>query len=377
MLNVAYITLGEYPGKVPSQWLIGGLESTHGASIPAFRNVATGMGLDVNELSGSVCTDDFDNDGFLDIFISSWAYTHPLRFFHNNGDGTFTERTEQLGLEGINGGLNMVSADYNNDGFLDVYVMRGAWLGDAGIIPNSLIRNNGDGTFEDVTFASGLLSFHPSQAASWADFNNDGFPDFYLGTGAPDLRSVVPNLTFYNHGGERFEDITYRSGMGHIQKGHGIAFADLDNDGDQDIYTVMGGAYQGDFFYNALFENPNEVNSWVTLKLEGTTSNRAAIGARIKVSDSNASGRQQDYYALVSTGGSFGCSSLQQEMGLGDATTIDRIEITWPNREKSIQYFNNVPINKRYHIREGEKKLSPMNQAVFTFKPEEGHHHHH
>ena len=170
LLNVAYVTLGEYPEKVPSQWLIEGLKPNQDGPVQAFKNVATGMGLDVNELSGSVIADDFDNDGLLDIFISSWAPAHPLRLFHNNGDGTFTERME-LGLDGINGGLNMASADFNNDGFLDIYLMRGAWLGDAGIFPNSLIKNNGDGTFEDVTSGAGLLSLHPTQSASWADFN--------------------------------------------------------------------------------------------------------------------------------------------------------------------------------------------------------------
>lgn len=562
LLNVAYVTLGEYPEKVPSQWLIEGLRPNQEGPIQAFKNVATGMGIDVNELSGSVIADDFDNDGLLDIFISSWEHVHPLRLFRNNGDGTFTERTE-MGLDGINGGLNIVSTDYNNDGLLDIFVMRGAWLEESGTFPNSLIKNNGDGTFEDVTYSSGLFSLHPTQAASWADFNNDGwidvfianetvdekkgkhpcelylnnqngtftniakqagiaiegyfkgctagdinndgwtdlylsnldgsnylfinkggnttqvtfenitqsakvegpsssfptwiwdynndglldifvstyyarhmdkvgideaiqmlnikgdiqypklyknignnkfadvteevglnrvmfpmgsnfgdldndgFPDFYLGTGAPDLRSVVPNLTFYNHQGARFEDITYSSGMGHIQKGHGVAFADFDNDGDQDIYTVMGGAYPGDFFFNTLFENPNEQNNWVTLKLEGTTSNRAAIGARIKVSTRGEAGEKQDFFAVVNTGGSFGCSSLQQEIGLGNATNIDAIEIIWPNKDRSIQKFANVSINKRYHIIEGSNELSLMNQTAFSFTPSEGHHHHH
>src|SRR5206468_1112249 len=105
----------------------------------------------------------FDNDGNLDLMISAMGLRDQLRFFHNNGDGTFTERTEEAGLMGEWGGLNMVQADYNNDGFIDVLVLRGAWFEKQGHHPKSLLRNNGDGTFTDVTEEAGLLSFHPTQ----------------------------------------------------------------------------------------------------------------------------------------------------------------------------------------------------------------------
>lgn len=106
--------------------------------------------------------DNLDNDGFLDVMVSSWAMRGQLRYLHNDGDGRFTDRTREAGLMGLWGGLNMVSADYDNDGFTDVFVLRGAWLGVAGHHPNSLLRNRGDGTFEDVTKAAGLLSFNPT-----------------------------------------------------------------------------------------------------------------------------------------------------------------------------------------------------------------------
>ena len=115
----------------------------------------------------------------------------------------------------------------------------------------------------------------------------------------------------------------------------------------------------------------------MSLKLEGSSSNRAAIGARIKVVARTSDGTPKEVYALVNTGGSFGCSSLQQEIGSGDATIIDRIEIVWPNKERGLQYFVDVPINKRYHIKEGEMELSIMEQAAFEFKTGESHRHHH
>src|SRR6185503_4754703 len=104
-----------------------------------------------------------------------------LRFFHNNGNGTFAERTVEAGLLGIVSGLYIVQTDYNNDSYPDIFVLRGAWLGPAGKIPNSLLRNNGNGTFDDVTEEAGILSFHPTQTATWFDFDGDGWLDVFIG----------------------------------------------------------------------------------------------------------------------------------------------------------------------------------------------------
>src|SRR5207245_11053568 len=99
----------------------------------------------------------------------------------NDADGTFNERTREALLTGLFGGLNILQADYDNDGFLDVIVLRGAWLGKGGHHPNSLLHNNGDGTFDDVTEEAGLLSFHPTQTAAWFDYDNDGWLDVVVG----------------------------------------------------------------------------------------------------------------------------------------------------------------------------------------------------
>src|SRR5262249_53339789 len=137
--------------------------------------------LDRDGHAGGVVMDDFDGDGNLDLLMSSMGVQDPIQFFHNNGDGTFTERTGASGLTGEIGGLNIVSADCNNDGPLDFLLLRGVWMGVAGHYPNSLLRNNGNGTFDDVTEEAGLLSFHPTQTATWFDYNGDGWLDLFIG----------------------------------------------------------------------------------------------------------------------------------------------------------------------------------------------------
>ncbi|HTI73037.1 MAG TPA: VCBS repeat-containing protein, partial [Candidatus Limnocylindria bacterium] len=175
LLNIAYMTLGEYPDKVPAKWLVPTNVFQSEYNLPRFPDGAAAAGLDVEGLAGGCIAEDFDGDGLLDVMISSWSIAGQLRFFHNNGDGTFAERTQEAGLTGLLGGLHIVQTDYNNDGLMDVLVLRGAWMGRAGRLPNSLLKNNGDGTFEDVTDAAGLLSFHPTQSAAWFDFDGDGW----------------------------------------------------------------------------------------------------------------------------------------------------------------------------------------------------------
>ncbi len=149
--------------------------------------------------------------------------------------------------------------------------------------------------------------------------------------------------------------MTTSGGFGHLQKGHGIAFADIDNDGDQDVFLKVGGAVTGDVFASALFENPGHGNHWITLRLVGTRSNRAAIGARIKLTVEEA-GRPRDIHVSVTSGSSFGGSSLQQEVGLGRAKRIRRIEVRWP-ASGQVQVFEDVRVDQALEIREGHPRL--------------------
>ena len=562
LLNIAYMTLGEYPDQVPSQWLLAPSLFVSEYDIGHFPDIAPFLRIDLVSSAGGSIMDDFDNDGLLDLVISSWDLDDQLRYFRNQGDGTFSERTQAVGLAGLTGGLQLVHADFDNDSYLDFLVLRGAWMGIDGQHPNSLVRNQG-GTFADVTEAAGLLSFHPTQTAAWADMDNDGwldlfvgnetflddgdihpselfhnqgdgtfaekaaslglatqgfvkgstwgdfdndgqvdlyvsrllgdnflfrnqgtesteeprfvnvasqagvkqphnsFPtwfwdfdndgwldlfasgyhynpeinagdvaadylglptdaerarlfrnrgngtfadvsqahhlhkvlytmgcnyvdldndgwlDFYAGTGAPSLRSVMPNRMFRNAGGRVFQDVTASGGFGHLQKGHGVAVGDLDNDGDQDIYAVIGGAYTGDIFQNVLFENPGHGHRWITLLLEGTQANRSAIGARVEV-QVETSGGTRSIHRTVSSGASFGASSLQQEIGLGQATAIREIAVIWPG-EGAVQRFADVPLDQAYRVRQGEAALIPLVRKAVSLAPErdgadQGHH---
>jgi hypothetical protein len=552
LLNIAYMTAGGYPSEVPPQFLLKVPNDDSMHLVKPFRNVAMNAGLDYKCIAGGSIVDDFNNDGYDDIVLSSWSLTEPMRYYRNNADGSFTDVSDSSGLGYLTGGLNILQTDYNNDGYKDIFVLRGGWKGKFGKNPNSLLRNNGDGTFTDVTKASGLLSFHPSQTATWADFNNDGwldlfignettpneephpcqlfinnkngtfteiaakagcavtkfvkgvtsgdydndglpdlflstlngnkillknetdrngavkfrdvseqaglthnltrtFPtwfwdydndgwldilvcgyefnqslsyyagaeavqlpignagkvflfrnkhdgtfedvsakvglnsaafamganfgdidndgylDFYLGTGNPQLRSAVPNKLFKNIEGKQFLDVTTEARVGNIQKGHGVSFADLDNDGNEDIYIKMGGAYVGDAFENCFYLNPGQNgNHWVNLLLRGTVSNKAAIGAKIKVSFSE-NNRERFVFRDVNSGGSFGSNPLRQHIGIGQATTIDRLEIFWPVTGKT-QVFRGVPIDTNIRITEGDSTFSTYSLSRLDFR---------
>ena len=525
-----------------------------------FREIAADVGIYSVDLAGGAIVEDFDNDGLLDIVTSSWDPSQSLRLYHNNGRGLFVERTNAAGLSEQTGGLNIVQADYDNDGWMDILVMRGGWLmhngqmrvsllrntgndesvtfsdvtresglatpaypsqsaawadydndGDldlfscnesmpesrdegAGIIfpsqlfqndgrgvftdvalkagvtnmryckgsawgdydndddmdlylsnyadDNRLYRNDGDGTFtdvapelgvtepvesfptwfwdydndgwldlfvagyardidsvaadymglptdgarprlyrntggsfEDVTARVGLDDVNQSMGANFGDFDNDGYLDVYLGTGFPAFNALAPNVAYRNDGGVSFSNVTFSAGLGHIQKGHGIAFGDLDRDGDQDIFMQVGGFYPSDGFVNSLYVNPvsstgqapGSGNRWTSIRLVGTHSNRAAIGARIEVSVITSDGVRA-IHAIAGSGGSFGASSLEQEMGLGRAKAIESVEVWWP-ASGIRQRFEDVPLDKAIEIVEGEDEYTVIERRGFEFRP--------
>lgn len=151
-------------------------------------------------------------------------------------------------------------------------------------------------------------------------------------------------------------DVTSAARVGNLQKGHGVSFADLDDDGDEDIFIKMGGAFAGDAYQNSLFLNPGQnKNHWIGISLEGIKTNRAAIGARIKVT-LKENGVERAVYRDVNSGGSFGANPLQQHIGVGAATRIESIEIKWPVGNY-IQVFKNIRPDEHLKIKEGVQTI--------------------
>jgi hypothetical protein len=228
-------------------------------------------------MAGGVAVFDYNNDGLLDIFFTNGAAIPSLeksdpsyynRLYRNNGDGTFTDVTEKAGLQGIGYSMGVAAGDYDNDGFVDLYV--------TGINRNQLFHNNGDGTFTDVTEKAGVGGFVPklgkawSVAAGWFDYNNDGLLDLFVvnylnysvKTAALCVQQKLPvycspvdflgtpNILYRNNGDGTFTDVSEQSHISHyIGKGMGVAFADYDNDGFTDIFV------SNDTFENYLLHN--------------------------------------------------------------------------------------------------------------------------
>ncbi len=259
--------------------------------------------------------------------------------------------------------------DFDNDGHLDLFVTNYNWsegnlaavvrsaLGHADPVDRpSLYKGDGHGRFEDVAAARGLTETILPMGSNFGDLDDDGWLDFYLGTGYPDYDGLMPNRMFRNDAGTRFVDVTFSGGFGHLQKGHGVAFGDLDNDGDQDVFEEMGGFFQGDRYGNTLYENPGFGHKWLAVELEGRRSNRAGVGARIRV-DFVEAGRTRSVWRWVGSGGSFGANPLRQNIGLGGAERIVRLEVHWPT-SGTTQVFDNVPRDRLVRVVEGVKELT-------------------
>ncbi|MCM2303731.1 MAG: FG-GAP-like repeat-containing protein [Elusimicrobia bacterium] len=338
------------------------------------RNKGDGTFVDVTEEAGLLRDGfvvganwgDYDNDGRVDLYVSFKDQENALfRNLGPKGAGPwgFRDATAEAGVAGPLASFSAWFWDYDNDGWEDLFVF------DFPMTPSSeaaaadalgvkyagnhprLYRNRRDGTFEDMAAKSGLDRSVMAMGGNFGDLDSDGWLDFYGGTGNPDLRSTVPNLAFRGEEGKSFREVTGATGMGLLEKGHGIAFGDIDNDGDEDVYAEMGGVYDADAARNALFINPGPAGRWITLILAGTRSNRAAVGARIKV-DVVSSGTRRSIHRTVTSGGSFGANSFQAEIGLGAADAVESVEIVWPATGKK-QVVASPPMERFLLVTEG------------------------
>ena len=323
-----------------------------------FTNTAEAAGVADTGNSLGTAWGDYDKDGHIDLHVINYGQSNVL--YRNNGDGTFTDVTPTTGMNlPVTDAFVTFFLDVDNDADLDIFISNSgsfqAFIAGqiTGTAPHDgdrqvLYRNNGDGTFTDVTRESGLYHAFGAMGANFGDINSDGYLDIYLATGAPQMGRLERDALFRNNGDGTFTDATVALGLGNIGKGHGVTFGDVDTDGDVDIYVPVGGAFIGDQWHNLFYRNSGTGNNWLTLKLIGIESNRDGIGAKVTLHIGD-----DVIYREVSGGCGFGSTnSLSLEIGLGTHTKVDALEISWPSGQ--IDTHRNLSVNQRLVVTEGE-----------------------
>ena len=336
-----------------------------GAANVLYRNNGDGTFTNTADVAGVADTGnslgtawgDYDKDGHIDLHIVNFGQSNVL--YRNNGDGTFTDVTPTTGMNlPVTDAFVTFFLDVDNDADLDIFISNSgsfqAFIAGqiTGTAPHDgdrqvLYRNNGDGTFTDVTRESGLYHAFGAMGANFGDINSDGYLDIYLATGAPQMGRLERDALFRNNGDGTFTDATAALGLGNIGKGHGVTFGDVDTDGDIDIYVPVGGAFIGDQWHNLFYRNGGTGNNYLTLKLIGVKSNRDGIGAKVTL-------HMEDdvIYREVSGGCGFGSTnSLSLEIGLGTRTKVDTLEIVWPSGQ--VDMHRNLSVNQKLVVTEG------------------------
>jgi hypothetical protein len=335
-----------------------------------FEDISRAAGVDRVAYTKGVTAGDFDNDRYPDLYVSNYGETNFL--YRNNRNGTFTEFAAAARVGGTPTGFATWFFDYNNDGHEDLFVT--SYVASLDEIARhhlgrprngttmKLYRNQGDATFRDATGEAGLERVLMPMGSNFGDIDNDGWLDMYLGGGNPSYASLAGSVLLRNREGREFVDVTSSSGTGELHRGHGVAFADLDHDGDQDIVFEVGGITPGDRHALRLFENPGHGNDWLAVKLVGVKSNRSAVGARITVTVEDAQGGRRSIHRTVSTGGSFGVSPLIQHIGLARGGRVRELMVWWPTTDTR-QRFTNVAKNQAIQIEEFATGYTTLDRA--------------
>jgi hypothetical protein len=336
----------------------------------------TGWTLDIGHA-------DLDGDGDDDLYVAADFGTD--RLFLNRGDGTFEDITEKaIGID-TKKGMNVDWGDFDGDGFFDLYVTN--ITDDYMREGNFLWRNDGDGTFTDLSRETGTWDTGWGWAGKFFDFDNDGWLDLYVVNGwvsagsesyvldifelivqpdvdLADARNWPPmgdktlsgyqrSHLFRNLGGTLFRDVAAEHGVDSLRDGRGVAVADFDGDGRLDLFVANANAEPH------LFRNVHPASgNWLQLDLVGTKSNREAIGARVAVT---AGGRQR--WSFVNGGNGFASqSSRRLHFGLGEAERADSVEVYWPSGAR--QTFRGLAAGRRYRLVEGRPEPEPVAAAA-------------
>ena len=284
---------------------------------------------------------DYNNDGFQDIYIANDKFSNINRLYKNNGDGTFTDVSVASGAGIAIDAMSTTIGDYNNDGWFDIYVSNSPG-------GNYHLRNNGDGTFTNVASTVGTAFFSVGWGAVFFDADNDTDVDLYVSSsevGA--VAGRLPSAFYENQGNNTF---TIPAGIGFEndnRKSYSNAIGDINNDGLPDIIVM------NDSENNFLWKNTSSnANHWLKIKLQGVASNSDGIGSKIEIS---AGGKVQYRYTL-SGEGYLAQNSTTEFFGLKDAAVVDYVKVTWLSGIQDV--LENVAVNQTLNLVEGENVLS-------------------
>jgi hypothetical protein len=356
--------------------------AVNGGGVTLWHNTGKGSFVEVTEKAGfgkhtgwtlDLGHGDLNNDGLQDVYLACDYGTD--RIFFNNGDGTFREVTEKSTGFDTRKGMNVDIADYDNDGWLDIYVtnITDEYMKEC----NMLWHNNHDGTFTDISKETGTCATLWGWSAKFGDFDNDGWMDLFVvnglrsgskenyipvlltlittpGVDFTDVRNwpKIGDMTwsgyqkkklFRNLSGQAFKEISAEAGVDNDRDGRGIGLGDFDNDGRIDIYQTN--ADQDSIFYRNVSDG---AGNWVQFKLTGTKSNRDAIGARIRLT----AGGLTQIREIDGGNGYAGQSMKRAHFGIGAATKIDAVEIRWPSG--LVEKLAPPPVNKLAKVIEGK-----------------------
>lgn len=321
-----------------------------------FTDFATDSGIENRERCVGAGFGDIDADGDPDLYLSNWLAAN--RLFVNDGTPHFHDEAGPRGVASPIASGPLVFFDSENDGDLDLFVsfdhhhrpiQAVARFWTDGIVDGetqALYENDGTGNYRDATNERGLRRVIYTTGIGVGDVNDDGWLDLYLATGAHDLAALFPNQLLL--GGDRFSDATFSAGVGHLQKGNGVALGDLDGDLDLDLYVQTGGFFQDDGFGDVMFENPGNPNHKLEVSLVGRRDNRFGVGARVRARLATPRG-PRDVYAFVGVGGSRGSNPLRAHLGLGDAMAIEFVEVKWPS-SATTQRVTGIALDSRIAI---------------------------
>ncbi|PHR72824.1 MAG: hypothetical protein COA67_03750 [Lutibacter sp.] len=308
-----------------------------------YKNNGDGTFTDVSSIAGidndshlSFCAAffDYDNDGWQDIYIANDRPYNKNIMYHNNGDGTFTDTSVSTGTDVELDAMSTTISDYDNDGDLDIYITNT----NAG---NAFLQNNGNGTFTDIASTNGTLMETIAWGAVFLDADNDMDSDLYV-SGMLTTTSPLPSAFYENNGSGSFAIPSSAGFQNDDAVSFSNAIGDIDNDGYPDI-SVLNFAPRNNF----LFKNNNSTNNYLKVKLQGTTSNRDGVGSWIQVYNN---GVPQNRYTLAGEGYT-SQNSNYEFFGLGSETVVDMLKVTWLSGTVDVLY--NVAVNQSMTIEEG------------------------